>query len=61
MIEDPLSEEILRGTFKGFDMLTVKLGDAEEGGKKLEFSPSKKGEEPVPAGAGAGGGEKSPA
>ena len=46
MIEDPLSEEILRGTFRGFDTLTVKLVETEEGGKKLEFSPSKKGEEP---------------
>jgi ATP-dependent Clp protease ATP-binding subunit ClpC len=26
MIEDPLSEEILRGTFKGFDTLTVPVG-----------------------------------
>ncbi len=44
MIEDPLSEEILRGNFKGFNTLTVKLADGPEG-KKLEFVPSKKGEE----------------
>jgi ATP-dependent Clp protease ATP-binding subunit ClpC len=44
MIEDPLSEEILRGTFKGFNTLTVSLVDIPEGGKKLHFVPSKGGE-----------------
>jgi ATP-dependent Clp protease ATP-binding subunit ClpC len=43
LIEDPLSEEILRGTFKGMDTLTVRLEDVE-GGKKLQFDPTKKGE-----------------
>jgi ATP-dependent Clp protease ATP-binding subunit ClpC len=52
MIEDPLSEEILRGTFKGFDTLTVKVSDGEF--KKLEFLPSKKADAlPEPAAAGA--------
>ena len=41
MIEDPLSEEILRGNFKGFNTLTVKLTEGPDG-KKLEFVPSKK-------------------
>ena len=52
MIEDPLSEEILRGHFRGFDLLTVKLADHGEG-KKLEFTPSKKGEEVEALAAGA--------
>jgi ATP-dependent Clp protease ATP-binding subunit ClpC len=52
LIEDPLSEEILRGTFRGYDLLTVKLTEGPEG-KKLEFVPSKKGEEAEAATAGA--------
>jgi ATP-dependent Clp protease ATP-binding subunit ClpC len=56
MIEDPLAEEVLRGTFKGYDTLTVKLAETPEG-KKLEFVPSNKGEQPEPATAGAAGAE----
>ena len=56
LIEDPLSEEILRGSFKGFDTLTVKLVEGEDG-KKLEFTPSVKEEEPVAAAAEAGEGQ----
>ncbi|MEO6809465.1 MAG: ATP-dependent Clp protease ATP-binding subunit [Isosphaeraceae bacterium] len=48
MIEDPLSEEILRGTFKGMDTLTVTLEENAEG-KKLKFAPSAKPAEPVAA------------
>jgi ATP-dependent Clp protease ATP-binding subunit ClpC len=51
MIEDPLSEEILRGTFKGYYTLSVKVGDVEV--KKLEFVPTKKGVVAEPAAAGA--------
>jgi len=55
MIEDPLSEEILRGSFKGMDTLSVKLAETPEG-KKLTFEPSAtKAPEPVGAGAPAGG------
>jgi ATP-dependent Clp protease ATP-binding subunit ClpC len=49
MIEDPLSESILRGEFKGMDTLTVKPGD-----NKLTFEPSKKAQE-QPALAGSSG------
>ncbi len=59
MIENPLAEEILRGTFKGFDTLTVELRELPEGGKKLDFVPSSKPKsqpEPEPAGAASGGG-----
>jgi ATP-dependent Clp protease ATP-binding subunit ClpC len=57
MIEDPLAEEFLRGSFKGFDTLTVKLAQTDDG-KKLQFEPSSnKAQEPVAAGAG-GKGEK---
>ncbi|MBX6311330.1 MAG: ATP-dependent Clp protease ATP-binding subunit [Isosphaeraceae bacterium] len=59
MIEDPLSEELLRGSFKGYDTLTVKLVDTPEGGKKLEFAPSTKGQEALAtAGAASGSGAK---
>jgi ATP-dependent Clp protease ATP-binding subunit ClpC len=53
MIEDPLSEEILRGTFKGFDTLNVRLSEEEP--RKLEFVPSKKGVEVESMVAGAAG------
>jgi len=51
LIEDPLSEEILRGTFKGMDTLTVTVEDTLAG-KKLKFEPSLKApaEEPVAVG-----------
>ncbi len=51
LIEDPLSEEILRGTFKGKDTLMVTL-DQSDGGKKLKFDAlSKADAEPVAVGA----------
>jgi ATP-dependent Clp protease ATP-binding subunit ClpC len=50
MIEDPLAESILRGEFKGFDTLSVRVGDGPDG-KKLFYEPSIKAAEPVGAGA----------
>ncbi len=58
MIEDPLAEEVLRGTFKGFDTLTVQVAEGPDG-KKLDFVPSNKGQEPVAAGASSEGEGKS--
>ena len=51
LIEDPLSEEILRGSFKGMDTLTVTLEDDSQG-KRLKFVSSAKNpsEEPVSVG-----------
>src|SRR5439155_913012 len=59
LIEDPLSEEILRGAFKGKDTLTIRLEDAPDG-KKLKFDAIKKGEEALAAAAtGAASGRRS--
>src|SRR5215210_7516256 len=44
MIEDPLSEEILRGAFKGKDSLSITLEEGPDG-KRLKFESSKKGED----------------
>ena len=56
MIEDPLAEEILRGTFKGKDTITVVVeGDDEF--KRLKFEAT--GKEEVKALAGVGGGVES--
>jgi ATP-dependent Clp protease ATP-binding subunit ClpC len=56
-IEDPLSEELLKGEFEGKDTITVdvkKVGDA----KQLVFEGSVTGGEvPTPVGAAAGGGD----
>ena len=56
MVEDPLSESILRGEFKGFDTLTVTLGETADG-KKLKFDPSLKAGEAVAVGGSAEAGE----
>ncbi len=57
MIEDPLSESILRGEYKGKDVLTVAVGEGDEG-RKLTFEASTKPvEETVAAGATTEGGE----
>ena len=58
-VEDPLSEELLKGEFQGKDTITVDV--KELGGKKqLVFEGSVTKAEPVPVGAGAGeGGKKS--
>jgi ATP-dependent Clp protease ATP-binding subunit ClpC len=37
LLEDPLSEELLRGTFQGKDTITVRVADGEGGEKKLIF------------------------
>ena len=39
MIEDPLSEELLRGTYAGKDAITVRVKEVE-GEKKLDFEAS---------------------
>ncbi len=55
MIEDPLSEDILSGRYKGMDTINVTVtGEGRE--KKLLFSPSSKSA-PALAGAGAGSAE----
>ena len=60
-VEDPLSEELLKGEFQGKNLITVDV--KEVGGKKQLFFIGSVGEEtdpaetPVGAGAGADGGE----
>jgi hypothetical protein len=49
-VEDPLSEEILRGNFKGKDLIKITVKDEGEGNKHLYFEalttpPSDKKEE----------------
>jgi len=39
LLEDPLSEELLRGTFRGKDTITVRVGE-NEGKKRLFFEAS---------------------
>jgi hypothetical protein len=58
MIEDPMSESILRGEFKGKDTLTVTVGDSEDG-PKLIFDATAKSEEEL-AGAGSASAEGKP-
>ena len=56
LIEDPMSEEILRGSFKGKDTLSVTLDESEDG-KKLKFESSSKADaEAVAVGAPVEGG-----
>jgi ATP-dependent Clp protease ATP-binding subunit ClpC len=50
-IEDPLAEEILRGTFKGKDRITVRV-EGEGDAKKLQFVATSKNEQAL---AGVGG------
>ena len=38
-LEDPLAEDLLRGTFTGMDTITVRVQEAN-GEKKLFFEPS---------------------
>jgi len=57
-VEDPLSEELLKGEFQGMDMITVDV--KEVGGKKqLSFDGSTTGEGEQPATVGAVAGEGS--
>ncbi len=53
LIEDPLSEDILSGKYKGSDVVSVRV-DSLGGDKALVFEPSKKPEADL---AGVGGGE----
>jgi len=41
LLEDPLSEDLLRGTFQGFDIIRAELVE-KDGSKRIEFVPSKK-------------------
>ncbi|MBV8610521.1 MAG: ATP-dependent Clp protease ATP-binding subunit, partial [Singulisphaera sp.] len=58
MVEDPLSEEILRGAFKGLDVIKVILEGAADT-KRLKFEASTKGESKALAGVGGGTESKS--
>jgi ATP-dependent Clp protease ATP-binding subunit ClpC len=49
LLEDPLAEDLLRGTFQGKDTILVKA--TQEDGKKRLFFETSKAEELVPAGA----------
>ena len=51
-IEDPLSEEILRGSFKGKELISVTVEGADDL-QRLAFNATAKGEKAL-AGAGAG-------
>jgi ATP-dependent Clp protease ATP-binding subunit ClpC len=51
MIENPLSEEILRGNFQGKDMITVQV-EGDEESRRLKFVASKKDEESALAAVG---------
>jgi ATP-dependent Clp protease ATP-binding subunit ClpC len=52
-VEDPLSEEILRGNFKGKDLVRITVKTEDSGEKHLFFdalnSAAEKGEKPVAA------------
>jgi ATP-dependent Clp protease ATP-binding subunit ClpC len=55
MIENPMAEEVLRGSFAGKDLITVDV-EGENETRKLEFSATKKGDEAKgPALAAVGG------
>jgi len=55
-IEDPLSEELLRGAFEGNNLITVNVKEVGDQ-KQLDFTGSTSEGEPVLAGAAAGGEE----
>jgi ATP-dependent Clp protease ATP-binding subunit ClpC len=52
-VEDPLSEEILRGGFKGKDLIKITVKSPETGDKHLYFDAVKSEEAAKPEGAGA--------
>ncbi|MDR3633971.1 MAG: NDP-hexose 4-ketoreductase, partial [Isosphaeraceae bacterium] len=54
MIEDPLAEEILRGTFKGKDTITVRI-EIESDVRQIKFDATSSKDEPAQALAGVGG------
>ncbi|MFO0944392.1 MAG: ATP-dependent Clp protease ATP-binding subunit [Planctomycetota bacterium] len=57
LIEEPLSEQLLRGTIKENMVIHVTVADSEDGRKKLEFTPTSIASEGEPVGAGAESGE----
>ena len=59
-LEDPLAEDLLRGTFAGFDTITVTVGEAN-GEKKLIFEGNTSGPAITPELVGAGAEAKSAA
>ncbi len=58
-VEDPLSEELLKGEFEGKDTITVDVKVVGEA-KQLVFDGSVSGEAEAPVGATAGNGEENP-
>ena len=58
-IEDPLSEELLRGEFEGKDTITVDVKVIDER-KRLDFTGTKEKPDPEPVAAAAGEGEAEP-
>jgi ATP-dependent Clp protease ATP-binding subunit ClpC len=56
LLEDPLSEKLLRGEFQGKTTVTVRAGEVD-GEKKLVFEPTGAKPEPELVGAGVGEGE----
>src|SRR5262249_39527569 len=58
LLEDPLSEELLRGTFVGKDTITVKVHEVD-GEKKLYFEATSSVPQPELVGAAEGGEAKS--
>jgi len=56
MIENPLSEEILRGSFSGKNIIVVEVeGEGEGDSRRLKFQATTKQEAQGPALAGVGG------
>ena len=58
LLEDPLSEELLKGSFQGKDTVTVKVHEVD-GEKKIFFDATSATGSPELVGAGAGGENKS--
>jgi ATP-dependent Clp protease ATP-binding subunit ClpC len=56
LIEDPMSEDLLRGTFQGKDTITVKV-EEKDGEKRFAFEATGPGGQPELVGAGAGEGK----
>jgi ATP-dependent Clp protease ATP-binding subunit ClpC len=53
LIENPLAEELLRGSFQGKDRVYVEV-EGDEDNRKFKFIPVAKDEQPALVGAGAG-------
>src|SRR5262249_42971268 len=50
LLEDPLAEELLKGTYQGKDIITVKVGESE-GEKNLTFEATSSSDAPELVGA----------